>query len=315
MSDITEFLRRASLPVDAAHERLAGLTNLNYRVEVDDDAYVLRIPGPGTGEYINRGDEEVAARSAAAADVNAEVVFFDPRDGLMVTRFIDGATTMSGETFGDLQAVERAARVLRRLHTTAQPFATDFKLFDMIDEYKTLLRSKGATLPDGYDDVQRRAEHIRAQLEAAPVALAPCHCDPLCENFLDTGERMYLIDYEYAGNNDPMWDLGDFSVEAGFSPEQDAALLRAYFDGEAPAGERGRMIAYKALCDLLWTLWGVIQLVNENPADDFWTYAVGRFERCQALMATPDFDAHIAAITHEGDRGAPPRGSPTTTQT
>ena len=167
----------------------------------------------------------------------------------------------------------------------------------MIDEYKALLASKGAALPNGYDDVQRGAEAARAALEAAPVPLMPCHCDPLCENFLDTGDRMFIIDYEYAGNNDPMWDLGDLSVEGLFSDEQDNALLRAYFDAEPPVDQRGRMIAYKALCDLLWTLWGVIQHVNGNPAEDFWAYAVGRFERCKALMSTADFDAQIAAIS------------------
>ena len=297
MSDVASFLERAGLPADSPTRRLAGLTNVNHLVEVDGEAFVLRIPGAGTGEYINRGDEEVAARSAAAAGVNAEVTFFDHTDGLMVTRFIPGAATMNAELFRDLDAVGRAARALRRLHTTAAPFATDFRLFDMIDEYKVLLAAKGATLPEGYDDVQRRAEHIRAQLSLAPVTLVPCHCDPLCENFLDTGERMFVIDYEYAGNNDPMWDLGDLSVEAGFDSAQDEALLRAYFEGDAPPSQRGRVVAYKALCDLLWTLWGVIQHVNQNPVDDFWAYAVGRFERCKALMATPGFDAHIAAIT------------------
>jgi thiamine kinase-like enzyme len=297
VTDLASFLRRAGLPADSRTSRLAGLTNVNHLVEVGGDAFVLRIPGAGTGEYINRRDEEVAARSAAAAGVNAEVTFFDHTDGLMVTRFIDGAATMNAELFRDLDAVGRAARALRTLHTTSAPFATDFRLFEMIDEYKALLATKGATLPDGYDDVQQRAEQIRSQLALAPATLAPCHCDPLCENFLDTGERMYVIDYEYAGNNDPMWDLGDLSVEAGFDAAQDEALLRAYFEGDAPSSQRGRVVAYKALCDLLWTLWGVIQHVNQNPVDDFWAYAVGRFERCKALMATPDFDPHIAAIT------------------
>ena len=203
---------------------------------------------------------------------------------------------MNAELFKDLGAVGRAGHAFRRLHTSATTFASDFTLFPMIDEYKSLLASKGAGLPDGYDDVQRQAEVVRAALEAAPVQLAPCHCDPLCENFLDTGERMFIIDYEYAGNNDPMWDLGDLSVEGGFGPEQEEALLRAYFGDHPPASDRGRMVAYKALCDLLWTLWGVIQHVNENPAEDFWAYAVGRFERCKVLMSSPDFDEHIAAI-------------------
>ena len=300
MSDLDAAIRRVPLLANAAGvttERLAGLTNINHVVTIGDARYVLRIPGAGTGEYINRVDEEVAARSAAAAGVNADVVFFDPSDGLMVTRFVDGAATMSGERFKDLGAVGRAGRAFHQLHTTARAFATDFTLFPMIDEYKSLLASKGATLPDGYDEVQRQASSIRSALEAAPAALAPCHCDPLCENFLDTGERMFIIDYEYAGNNDPMWDLGDLSVEGGFDDDQDAALLRAYFAGAPPSDQRGRMVAYKALCDLLWTLWGVIQHVNENPVEDFWAYAVGRFERCKALMATPGFDAQIAAIS------------------
>ena len=293
---LAPFLQRAGLPAEATTSRLAGLTNVNHLVAIGDDRLVLRIPGEGTSEYINRVDEEVAARSAAAAGVNAEVVFFDATDGLMVTRFIDGAATMNAERFGDLGAVGRAGEAFRRLHTTAAPFATDFTLFPMIDEYKALLASKGATLPEGYNDVQRQAEVARAALEAAPAALVPSHCDPLCENFLDTGTRMFIIDYEYAGNNDPMWDLGDLSVEGEFGSEQDAALLRAYFGGDPPADQRGRMVAYKALCDLLWTLWGVIQHVNGNPADDFWAYAVGRFERCKALMSTLDFDAQIDAI-------------------
>ena len=238
----------------------------------------------------------MAARSAAAAGVNAEVVFFDDSDGLMVTRFVDGAVTMDAERFTDLAAAARAGTAFRRLHTTAAPFATDFQLFPMIDEYKSLLAAKGATLPTGYADAERQAAAARAALEAHPVALVPSHCDPLCENFLDTGERMYVIDYEYSGNNDPMWDLGDLSVEGGFTAAQDAALLRGYFGTEAPADQVGRMVLYKALCDLLWTLWGVIQHVNDNPADDFWAYAVGRFERCRTLMDSPDFSRHIQSV-------------------
>ena len=279
-----------------AATRLAGLTNINYLVNTGDDRYVLRIPGDGTAEYIDRSTESVAAHSAAAAGVNAPVEFFDATDGLMVTRYIDGAATMNADRFRDLGAVARAGRAFHRLHTEAAPFATDFQLFPMIDEYKGLLATKGAVLPDGYDAIQRQADAASAALAARPVALVPSHCDPLCENFLDTGERMYVIDYEYSGNNDPMWDLGDLSVEGGFNAEQDATLLRAYFDGDPPAEAVARMVMYKAFCDLLWTLWGVIQHANDNPADDFWAYATTRFERCRALMATSEFAAHLAVL-------------------
>jgi thiamine kinase-like enzyme len=293
---IDETLARAGFPADVTISRLAGLTNVNHLIEHDGARYVLRVPGAGTAEYIDRSVEEIAARSAAAAGVNAEVVFFDASDGLMVTRFVDGAATMDAQRFRDLDAVGRAGRAFRRLHSTAAPFANDFVLFPMIDEYKALLAAKRARLPDGYEDVQAQAASARAALAANPVALAPCHCDPLCENFLDTGERMYVIDYEYAGNNDPMWDLGDLSVEGGFGPEQDAALLAAYFDGDVPRRDASRMVIHKAMCDLLWTLWGVIQHVNDNPADDFWAYATGRFDRCRTLMASHRFAEAVASL-------------------
>lgn len=284
----------------ASATRLAGLTNINHLVEHavggQVGRFVVRLPGAGTSEYIDRSAEEIAARSAADAGVNAEVVFFDPTDGLMVTRFVEGAVTMDAERFRDLGAVARAGEAFKRLHTTARPFATDFDLFGMIDEYKQLLAAKGAVLPAGYDDLQASADETRRALESAVRPLVPSHCDPLCENFLDTGTRMVVIDYEYAGNNDPMWDLGDLSVEGGFTAEQDAVLLRAYVGGEPSAADEGRMVAYKAMCDLLWTLWGAIQHVNGNPADDFWAYACGRFERCRALMASPSYAAHVAAV-------------------
>ncbi len=296
---VADALTRAGYPAATPTSRLAGLTNVNHLFEHDGAKYVLRIPGAGTSEYIDRTTEAVASRSAADAGVNAEVVFFDADDGLMVTRYVDGAATMSVVRFRDLDAVARAGRAFRQLHTTAAPFANDFDLFGMIDDYKGLLAVKGAALPDGYEELQATAEATRAALEATARPLAPSHCDPLCENFLDTGERMYIIDYEYAGNNDPMWDLGDLSVEGEFGPEQEAALLRAYFGGDPPESEVGRMVAYKAMCDLLWTLWGVIQHANGNPAEDFWAYATGRFERCARLMRDPEYSVHLSRI-HPG---------------
>ncbi len=137
---------------------------------------------------------------------------------------------------------------------------------------------------------------MRAALQAHGLPLAPCHCDPLCENFLDTGERMWIVDWEYAGMNDPLWDLGDLAVEGGFDADQEDEMMRAYFQGDPTPGERGRIVLYKAMCDLLWTLWGLIQLANKNPAEDFRAYADGRFARCKALMQTPAFSRHVAAV-------------------
>jgi thiamine kinase-like enzyme len=293
----------ARIPLLAGHDdaafaaqRLGGLTNRVYRVSLGTDSWCLRLPGPGTEAYIDRQVEAVNARAAAAAGVSPEVLFFSA-DGIMLTRFLDDVVTMSPAGFRERAgAPERAGTAFRRLHDSGQPFAFRFELFAMIDSYLKVLAERGATLPPGYHDVVTEAGTVREALGSHAWPLTPCHCDPLCENLLDTSERMWLVDWEYSGMNDPMWDLGDLSVEAGFDASQDEALLRGYFGGEAGPADRGRMVVYKAMCDLLWTLWGLIQHVDGNPAEDFWVYALNRFERCKALMASPEFTRHLAAV-------------------
>jgi len=277
-------------------QRLMGLTNRVYAVHLPERVVVLRIPGEGTEEYIDREVEAHNALAAARAGVAPEVLYSDPKSGLMMTRHVEG-TTMSPSLFLSSEgAPARAATALRKLHQSGEQFRFRFELFAMIDDYRKVLSRLGASLPEGYEDVVAEAAAVREALEAHPVELAPCHCDPLCENFIDTGERMWLVDWEYSGMNDPLWDLGDLSVEAGFGPEADREMMEAYCDGSVPEALYGRMIVYKAMCDLLWTLWGLIQHANNNPADDFWAYAVNRFERCKRLMADPSFNEHLAAV-------------------
>ena len=277
-------------------ERLGGLTNRNYKIESPVGNYVLRLAGEGTDDYIDRKVEEHNARVASDAGVNAEVIFFDAGDGTMLCRYIENSLTMDEAKFKDLGSVARAGVAFKRLHDWPVPFETHFELFAKIDEYLGVIDKLGTPVPDGYADVQAEAEAVRAALDRHKLPLAPCHCDPVAENFLDTGVRMYIVDYEYSGNNDPMWDLGDLSVEANFDDEQDRVLLEAYFGHEPPAFEIGRVVMYKVNCDLLSTLWGVVQVANKNPVDDFWAYAVNRLERCRRLMATPDFPRHLEAV-------------------
>jgi hypothetical protein len=165
----------------------------------------------------------------------------------------------------------------------------------MIDGYLKLLRRRTWPCPTATTTSWPRPKASARRLSARPLPSVACHCDPLCENFLDTGERMWIVDWEYSGMNDPMWDLGDLSVEGGFGPDQDEEMLAAYFGGPVPEADRARMVIYKAMCDLLWTLWGLIQLANGNPcADDFRAYADGRISspaarrsRRAAMAATP----------------------------
>ncbi len=274
-----------------AFERLGGLTNKVYRV----GDYCLRVAGAGTQEYINRANEASAAEQAATAGVSPQLVHVDATSGLMVTRYIDNAVTMTPELFRQRTgSAARAGKAMAKLHGSGAVFPFRFELFAMIDDYLRILSTKDVTLPEGYHDVVAESAGLRQLLDGH--ALAPCHCDPLCENFLDDGERMWIVDWEYSGMNDPMWDLGDLSVEGGFDEARDKEMLLAYFGGPPSAPDHARMVIYKAMCDLLWTLWGLIQLANNNPADDFRAYADGRFARCRKLMASAEFARHRAVL-------------------
>jgi len=276
--------------------RLGGLTNRVFRIDLSGKSYCLRIPGKGTEEYINRRHEEQAARQAAAAGVSPDVVHFDSATGVMVTSFIN-AVTMSPVLFKTRSgSPERAGLAFRRLHESGALFSFRFELFSMIDNYLKVLSTKSVDFPAGYHDVLNESDAVRAALAARPLPLVACHCDPLCENFLDTGDRMWIVDWEYSGMNDPMWDLGDLSVEGSFDPDQEARMIEAYFGGEPSRAVMGRVVIYKAMCDLLWTLWGLIQFANKNPADDFWAYSLNRFERCKALMSQAAFARHVDAV-------------------
>lgn len=277
--------------------RLGGLTNLVYRVEARDQDVIVRLPGEGTSEYIDRAVEMHNAEAAWAAGVSPAILWSDAVSGAMVTRTIPDIVTMTPAGFRDRPgSAARAGQALAKLHGSGQQFRFRFELFAMIDDYLGVLAGKDVKLPEGYHDIVARAEEVAQALDTHPVALAPCHCDPLCENFLDDGSRMWIVDWEYSGMNDPHWDLGDLSVEAEMDETRETELLTGYF-GRAPSpAEKGRVVIYKAMCDLLWTLWGLIQLADGNPASDFRAYADGRFARCRALMNDPGFARHVEAV-------------------
>lgn len=278
-------------------QRLGGLTNLVFRVAAGGKSVIVRLPGRGTEDYIDRAVEMHNVKIAARADVTAAVLWADSETGVMICDCIEDAVTMTPDQFTQRPgSPARAGAALRQLHDSAEPFKFRFELFSMIEDYLGILAKKDITLPDGYEGVVADAEPVRKLLDATPAPLVPSHCDPLCENFLDNGDRMWIVDFEYSGMNDAMWDLGDLSVEAGMTDAQDLEMLTAYFGTAPTAAQHGRMVVYKAMCDLLWTLWGLIQHADGNPADDFWAYSVGRFERCKALMNDKSFEEHLAAI-------------------
>jgi thiamine kinase-like enzyme len=290
---------------DIKLELLEGaLTNVCYKVTTGGAAYVLRLAGEGTSDYIDRAAEKHNAQVAAEAGVNADVVYFDATDGTMVTRFVEGVCMNAGDGFGrDSGVPVRAAGALKRVHSLGRLFRSRFDVFAAIDGYLDLLRGWRTPLPEDYYEVGRKTRAVRLALEAFPAGLVPCHNDPWPGNLLDADGpdgRIYLIDWEYSGMNDPLWDLADLSVEGGFKLEQDRAMMEVYYGTGLSPALYSRLEVYKAMSDLHWSVWGFVQHAKGNPAEDFRSYGLERLGRSKARMSSADFSRHLSVVCTGG---------------
>jgi thiamine kinase-like enzyme len=277
-------------------EPLAGMTNQNYKFVLDGEPYVLRIPGNRTSDFIDRHAEAYNAEIAYNSGLGPEVVYCAPDSGLMITRFIDCATVSSAESLKRPKVLARAVAALGTLHGKGAVLARHFDPFETIGHYVETLGRRGGARPEGYPAVLQEAESIRQALKTAALAPTACHVDPYPENFLDSGEVMFLIDWEYAGNGDAFWDLAALSIECAFANEDEWRMLESYLGRPPGAAETGRVFLYKIVGDLMWTPWAMMQLINGNDAIDYWSYGIERFRRAVETIGVPEFGGHIASL-------------------
>jgi thiamine kinase-like enzyme len=272
---------------------VGGLTNRNYRVEVDGRPYFVRIPGPGTDLLaVDRANELHNTRAAATAGVGARVVHHVPPWDVIVLEWLD-ARTMSNAAFGAPGEPGRLAEALRRLHAGPR-FRDDFDMVALARRYLGVIDDRGIAVPEGYRDHLGAAPRIDAALRARPLPTVPCHNDLLAENYLDDGQRLWIVDYEYSGNNDPTFELGNTAQELGFDEPRLVELIAGYFGAPTPA-LLARCRLQMILSDVGWTLWAAIQARISDIDYDFWGWAVERWTRAEAMLDGPDFEAWLEA--------------------
>jgi thiamine kinase-like enzyme len=271
----------------------AGLTNANYRVDIDDVRYFVRIPGPGTDLLaVDRANEAFNTRAAAEAGAGARVVAVLDEPAALVLEWLPGRT-MSNAAFQEPGMPERIAAVVRRLHAGPR-FRDDFDMFRLAPFYLRVADKRSIRIPDGYRDRLVDVERIEQALVVRPLPRVPCHNDLLAENYLDDGDRLWIVDYEYSGNNDPTFELGNTAQELGFDADRQEALARAYF-GTVDRGMLARMRLQMIMSDVGWTLWAAIQ-ARISPIDfDFWGWATERWDRAEAKLRGPEFEGWLAA--------------------
>lgn len=265
----------------------AGLTNTNYRVEVDGIPHFVRIPGAATELLaVDRANELHNTRAAAAAGVGPRVLHSLPDLDVFVLEWLS-ARTMSNEALGAPGMPARIAATLRRLHA-GRRFQDEFDMFRLAGRYLALVDERDIPIPAGYREHLELIPRIEAALETDRPASVPCHNDLLAENYLDDGERLWIVDWEYSGNADPTFELGNTCQELGYDPDQVAELCAAYF-GEASPVLLARMRLQMIMSDVGWTLWAAIQASISSIQFDFSGWADERWARAEWMLEGPDF--------------------------
>ena len=267
-----------------------GITNRNFKVEVDGAAYVLRLGGAKTGLLgIDRAVEHAASLRAEEIGVGPPVVDFVASEGWLVTRFIEGRP-VSIEEMRSPSVLPRVAEALRKLHS-AQAIPGRFDAHVVVDVYRAEAEANGAVIPAEFAGAREVAERIR--LARGPQPLVPCHNDLLNANFLDDG-AIRIVDWEYAGMGDRFFDLANFSVNHELSVDDDGRLLAAYFGAERDA-DLASLRLMRFMSDFREAMWGVLQSGISELDFDFKGYAAKHFDRMARTSADPDFAGYLRA--------------------
>jgi thiamine kinase-like enzyme len=271
-----------------------GLTNTNYRVNVNGTPYVVRIPGASTELLaVNRDNEYHNTKAAAEAGVGANVAYYLPADKVMVLEYIHGET-MSIAALQRPGMPGRIARSLKMLHAGPR-FLTDFNMFRLVEFYVDIVGKHNVRIPDNYRERMPTVKQIEIALNRRPLPTVPCNNDLLAENYIDDGRLLRTIDFEYSGNNDPCFELGNTCQEQQYDEPRIVEMCAAYF-GQPYPDKLARMKLNMIMSDVGWTLWAAIQAKISTIEFDFWGWAVERWARAEAKMDSADFEEWLDAV-------------------
>ena len=270
-----------------------GITNRNYRGRFGDRDYVIRVPGKDTSLLaIDRNAERIANERAAEAGIAPAVAATVEDPQAIVTVFVDGAG-MSAAQLREPTRLRQVVHALRAIHELADELPSRFDSFRIVEAYADTAAARGATLPDRYAPAAERARQIEAALTGPEHLPVPCHNDLLAANFLHDGERLWIVDWEYAGMGDRYFDLGNFAVNNELSADDEFALLTAYFDERPHARRLAALGLMRFMSDFREAMWGVVQSVVSELDFDFAAYQARHFDRLLETASDPSFETWL----------------------
>ena len=275
-------------------ELSGGLTNRNVKVTTPDGSFVARCSAPNADALaIDRQIEHANSCAAEAAGVGAPVIDFRPDLGVLVIGFLEGRT-LSRESFRDEGVIERVAAACRQLHEGPR-FRGAFDMFERQQGYLRTVQANGFRLPEGYLDHAATFSRIQDALSVQAEQTVPCNNDLLAENFVDDGRKVWLIDYEYSGNNDAAFELGNIWCECRLDLDQLEHLVTAYY-GHPRRSKLARARLQGIVGQYGWTLWGSIQDAVSPLDFDFWEWAMERYDLALSQITGPDFEGLLRDV-------------------
>lgn len=235
--------------------QIGGMSNKNFKVTKGVYEYVLRVPGIGAEGMVVRSNEEQNSLQACKMGINPPVRYFNSETGIKLADFVKNAETLNRATIQRPSNMKKIANIFRTLHHSHVRFGNEFNVFKEILNYEHLLVKAEGTMYEGYEPIRKKVFQLEDYLNQLGVSVKPCHNDLVAENFLKAEDgTIYLIDWEYSGMNDPMWDIAALFLESNFTDESKDYFLSYYFDGNEPENARKKILVYQILMDYLWAV-------------------------------------------------------------
>lgn len=256
-----------------------GMTNNNYKVVINGESYILRVPGAGTENMISRKNEMINSKLASELGINPDVFSYNENSGVKITKFIEGAETLNGRTSKKDNNMNLITTILRDLHNSNIEMKNTFDVFEEIIKYEKILSDLNGNLFEDYNIIRPIVMSLKELMCEYGFKLVPSHNDTVPENFVkDKFGRVYLIDWEYSGLNDEMWDLAGHSLECDFTEDDEELFLDMYFQGNIKKNNRLKILINKICQDFLWSVWA---LIKDAEGIDFGTYGIDRYNRAK----------------------------------
>jgi thiamine kinase-like enzyme len=272
-------------------ELSGGLTNRNLAIESDGTKYVARISSNSSDLLnINREDEYKNTILAAEVGIGATVHDYLPGQGLLLISYINGKTFGAQDIANNLP---RVAKSVRTLHS-AKPFVSDFNMFTLQKRYLDIVQSNNFIYPDKYLDYEGHIADLKRALSVLPSEIVPCNNDLLPGNFIDDGEKIWLIDYEYSGNNDACFELGNIWAEAFLEYDALVELIDSYYGAHRPE-KIARAWLQSLMAKYGWTLWAAIQASISDIDFDFRAWGGEKFDLAQSQFSSELFKKSLIA--------------------